>query len=40
MLLSDAASPLYRITEPGSLGSDLRAVAAALEPSHLDGPTR
>jgi hypothetical protein len=38
LLLSDPASSLYRTTEPGSLGSDLRAVAAALEPSHQDGP--
>jgi hypothetical protein len=38
LLLSDPTSPLYRMTETGSLGSDLRAVAAALEPSHQDGP--
>jgi hypothetical protein len=31
-LLSDGASPLYRPTEPGALGSQLRAAAAALEP--------
>ncbi len=31
-LLSDGASPLYRPTEPGALGSLLRAAAAALEP--------
>jgi hypothetical protein len=32
-LLTEAASPLYRPTEPGDLGSRLRAAAAALEPS-------
>ena len=31
-LLTDGASPLYRPTEPGALGSQLRAAAAALEP--------
>ena len=31
-LLTDGASPLYRPTEPGALGSRLRAAAAALEP--------
>lgn len=32
-LLTDGASQLYRPTEPGALGSGLRAAAAALEPS-------
>jgi hypothetical protein len=32
LLLTDGASPLYRPTEPGALGSRLRAAAAALEP--------
>jgi hypothetical protein len=32
-LLTDGASPVYRPTEPGALGSQLRAAAAALEPS-------
>lgn len=31
-LLTDGAGPLYRPTEPGALGSQLRAAAAALEP--------
>jgi hypothetical protein len=31
-LLSDGTSPLYRPGEPGELGSELRAAAAALEP--------
>lgn len=31
-LLTDGTSPLYRPTEPGALGSRLRAAAAALEP--------
>jgi hypothetical protein len=31
-LLTDGISPLYRPTEPGALGSRLRAAAAALEP--------
>ena len=31
-LLTDGASPLYRPAEPGALGSQLRAAAAALEP--------
>jgi hypothetical protein len=31
-LLSDGTSALYRPTEPGALGSHLRAAAAALEP--------
>jgi hypothetical protein len=31
-LLTDGASPLYQPTEPGALGSRLRAAAAALEP--------
>lgn len=31
-LLIDGAGPLYRSTEPGALGSRLRAAAAALEP--------
>jgi hypothetical protein len=33
VLLTDGASPLYRPSEPGALGSRLRAAAAALEPS-------
>ena len=32
MLLADAASPLLRPSEPGALGSRLRAAAAALQP--------
>ena len=32
-LLTDAASPLYQRTEPGTLASRLRAAAAALTPS-------
>jgi hypothetical protein len=31
-LLTDGTSPLYRPAEPGALGSQLRAAAAALEP--------
>lgn len=31
-LLTDGTSPLYRPSEPGALGSQLRAAAAALEP--------
>ncbi len=31
-LLTDGTSPLYRPTEPGALGSQLRAAAASLEP--------
>jgi hypothetical protein len=31
-LLTDGTSPLYRPSEPGGLGSQLRAAAAALEP--------
>jgi hypothetical protein len=31
-LLTDGTSPLYRPAEPGDLGSQLRAAAAALEP--------
>jgi hypothetical protein len=31
-LLTDGTSPLYRPAEPGTLGSHLRAAAAALEP--------
>jgi hypothetical protein len=33
VLLSDGSSPLYRPGEPGALGSELRAAAAALEAS-------
>lgn len=33
VLLTDGASPLYRLGEPGALGSHLRAAAAALEPT-------
>ena len=32
LLLTDGTSPLYRCTERGALGSQLRAAAAALEP--------
>jgi hypothetical protein len=32
LLLIDGTSPLYRPTEPGALGSELRAAAAVLEP--------
>jgi hypothetical protein len=32
LLLTDAASPLYQSAEPGTLASNLRAAAAALEP--------
>ncbi|MBV9941479.1 MAG: hypothetical protein JO262_05045 [Solirubrobacterales bacterium] len=32
LLLTDGTSPLYRPAEPGALGSQLRAAAAALEP--------
>ncbi|MFZ0976782.1 MAG: hypothetical protein WAN22_31475 [Solirubrobacteraceae bacterium] len=32
-LLTDGTSPLYRPDEPGALGSQLRAAAAALEPA-------
>ena len=35
-LLTDGTSPLYRPTEPGALGSRLRAAAAALEPPVRD----
>jgi hypothetical protein len=34
-LLTDGNGPLYRPSEPGALGSRLRAAAAALEPSGL-----
>jgi hypothetical protein len=38
VLLTNGASPLYRPVEPGALGSDLRAAAAALEGvAELDG---
>lgn len=33
MLLTEGSSPLYRPSEPGALGSRLRAAAAALEPT-------
>jgi hypothetical protein len=39
-LLTDGASPLYRPSEPGSLGSRLRAAAAALEPPARHDPVR
>lgn len=35
-LLTDGTSPLYLAGEPGTLGSQLRAAAAALEPSDRD----
>ncbi|HUA07563.1 MAG TPA: hypothetical protein VMB27_26915 [Solirubrobacteraceae bacterium] len=38
LLLTDGNSPLYQPTEPGALGSRLRAAAAALDPyPHRDG---
>jgi hypothetical protein len=38
-LLTDGTSPLYRPSEPGALGSQLRAAAAALElPGRCDRP--
>ena len=40
LLLTDGASPLYRPTEPGALGSRLRAAAAALEPLAREDPVR
>jgi hypothetical protein len=41
VLLTDAASPLYRSSGPGELASRLRAAAAALEPSdHAAGMRR
>jgi hypothetical protein len=39
-LLTDGAGPLYRPTEPGALGSRLRAAAAALEPLARHDPVR
>ena len=39
-LLTDGTSPLYRPTEPGALGSRLRAAAAALEPPAPRDPVR
>jgi hypothetical protein len=33
VLLMDGSSALYRPSEPGALGSELRAAAAALEPT-------
>ena len=39
-LLTDGASPLYLPTEPGALGSRLRAAAAALEPPARHDPVR
>lgn len=39
-LLTDGSSPLYQSTEPGALGSRLRAAAAALEPLARRGPIR
>ncbi len=39
-LLTDGASPLYLPTEPGALGSRLRAAAAALEPPARHDPIR
>jgi hypothetical protein len=40
VLLTDGTSPLYRPTEPGALGSRLRAAAAALTPSARADPVR
>jgi len=40
LLLTDGTSPLYRPTEPGALGSRLRAAAAALEPLARHDPGR
>lgn len=40
LLLTDGASPLYRPTGPGALGSRLRAAAAALEPLARAEPVR
>jgi hypothetical protein len=40
LLLTDGASPLYLPTEPGALGSRLRAAAAALAPSATHEPVR
>jgi hypothetical protein len=39
-LLTDGTSPLYRPSEPGALGSRLRAAAAALEPPAQHEPVR
>jgi hypothetical protein len=39
-LLTDGGSPLYLPTEPGALGSRLRAAAAALEPLAPRDPVR
>ncbi|SRR5579884_926209 len=39
-LLTDADSPLYQPTEPGALGSTLRAAAAALDPQPSDDRVR
>ncbi len=39
-VLTDGTSPLYRPTEPGALGSRLRAAAAALEPVARHDPVR
>ena len=39
-LLTDGTGPLYRPTEPGALGSRLRASAAVLEPPARHGPVR
>ncbi|MBV8998793.1 MAG: hypothetical protein JO304_07020 [Solirubrobacterales bacterium] len=39
-LLTDGTSPLYVPTEPGALGSRLRAAAAALEPTTRHDPVR
>jgi hypothetical protein len=39
-LLTDGTSALYLPTEPGALGSRLRAAAAALEPLGRDDPAR
>ena len=38
-LLTEGTSPLYRPDEPGALGSQLRAAAAALEPASRRGLT-
>jgi hypothetical protein len=40
LVLTDGDGPLYRPTEPGALGSRLRAAAAALEPLTRHEPVR
>ena len=38
LLLTDGTSPLYQPAQPGALGSQLRAAAAALEPPARSDP--